>query len=287
MQLLDSQLIAFMAIVEQQTVHAAAESLHITQTAVTRRLKNLEQKLGVSLFIRSRRGMALTTEGEALWRYCQSTQVLAGETLAQITGTGINSSVRIALAGPSSIMESRILPAINELVTLYPQVLLEMIYRDDEEIVPLLKTGTVQFAILPEEQIAKEMQSKMLTPEIYVLVASKKWKGRRLNDILKNERIVDFSPIDNMTFNYLKHFSLFEKIQHERHFVNHPEAIVKMISTEKGYSVLEKVFVEPFLRKGDLILLNKGKSYANQIGLAWYDRPHMPNYLQDLIKTIS
>ncbi len=281
MQLLDSQLIAFMAIVEQQTVHAAAESLHITQTAVTRRLKNLEQKLGVSLFIRSRRGMALTTEGEALWRYCQSTQVLAGETLAQITGTGINSSVRIALAGPSSIMESRILPAINELVTLYPQVLLEMIYRDDEEIVPLLKTGTVQFAILPEEQIAKEMQSKMLTPEIYVLVASKKWKGRRLNDILKNERIVD------MTFNYLKHFSLFEKIQHERHFVNHPEAIVKMISTEKGYSVLEKVFVEPFLRKGDLILLNKGKSYANQIGLAWYDRPHMPNYLQDLIKTFS
>lgn len=144
----------------------------------------------------------------------------------------------------------------------------------------------MQFAILPKEQIAKEMKTKILIPENYVLVASKKWKDRDLIDILKNEYIIDFSPVDNMTFAYLKYFSLFEQAQHERHFVNNPEAIAKLIDAGKGYSVLEQVFVAPFLEKGDLILLNQGKSYANLIALAWYDRPHMPNYLQNLIDII-
>ena len=286
MQLLDPQLVAFMAIVEQRTVHAAAESLHITQTAVTQRLKNLEQKLGVSLFIRSRRGMSLTTEGEALLRYCQSAQILAGETIAQITGAGIKNTVQIAVGGPTSVMQSRVLPAAKRLITSYPSVLMEMVYCDDDETVQLLKTGKTELSILPKEQVAKEMQSKSLIPENYVLVGSKKWKGRKLIDIIKNERIIDFSPADNMTFTYLKYFDLFSQAQHGRHFVNHPEAIANLISAGNGYSVLEKSFIEPLVKKGDLILLNRGKVYANEISLAWYKRPQLPNYLQALINNI-
>ena len=62
MILLDPQLHAFEAIVKTGTVHAAAKLLHLTQTAVTQRLRMLEQKMKTTLFIRSRRGMQLTTE---------------------------------------------------------------------------------------------------------------------------------------------------------------------------------------------------------------------------------
>jgi predicted transcriptional regulator len=63
MILLDPQLHAFEAIVKTGTVHAAAKLLHLTQTAVTQRLRMLEQRMKTTLFIRSRRGMQLTTEG--------------------------------------------------------------------------------------------------------------------------------------------------------------------------------------------------------------------------------
>ena len=287
MQLIDPQLATFMAIVEQRTVHAAAATLHLTQTAVTQRLKNLEQKLAVGLFIRSRRGMMLTTEGEALLRYCQAIQALAGETMAKITGVNQKNTVPLTITGPTSVMQARILPVVEQLIEQYSNVTLNMVYHDNDEAVQLLKTGKVQFAILPQEQIAKEMQTKILTPEEYVLVASNKWRDRKLIDIISNERIIDFNSTDKITFTYLKHFNLFDIAQHERHFANHPEAIAKLVGSGKGYSVLEHSFVEPLLVKGRLILLNQAKMYTSQISLAWYDRPQMPDYLKDLIKMIS
>jgi DNA-binding transcriptional LysR family regulator len=54
---------AFLATVELGTVHAAAEKMGLTQTAVTQRIKALEADLGLTLFLRSRRGMALTEDG--------------------------------------------------------------------------------------------------------------------------------------------------------------------------------------------------------------------------------
>ena len=286
MQLMGPQLIAFMAIVEQRTVHAAATTLHLTQTAVTQRLKGLEQKLGVGLFVRSRRGMMLTAEGEALLRYCQATQALAGEAIAEIMGAHLKSTLPLAIAGPSSVMQSRVLPVAEQLIAQYNNVALEMIYHDNDETVQLLKTGKVQFAILSQEQVTKEMQTKLLVPERYVLVASADWKGRKLKEIIKHERIIDFNSADKITFTYLKYFSLFAEARHDRYFVNHPEAIATLVANGSGYSVLEKSFVASLLKSGDLILLNQAKVYINQISLAWYERPQMPPYLQSLIDRI-
>ena len=58
---------AFLAVIQQGTVTAAAESLYITQPALSRRLRALEEELGCALFERGKgsRFAALTREGEA------------------------------------------------------------------------------------------------------------------------------------------------------------------------------------------------------------------------------
>src|SRR4051794_40835794 len=109
MSLLSPQLEAFMQIAKYKTVHAAADALYITQTAVTQRLRALESKLATTLFIRTRRGMMLTPEGEALLRYCFAAQALEGEALAKITGAAQQTEIRLVLSGPTSIMHSRII----------------------------------------------------------------------------------------------------------------------------------------------------------------------------------
>src|SRR5262245_44627485 len=106
MSLLSPQLEAFVTIARHKTVHGAAVALHITQTAVTQRIRMLESRLGTTLFIRTRRGMMLTTEGEALLRYCQAASELEGEALAIIQGAAKETAIRFCITGPTSIMHS-------------------------------------------------------------------------------------------------------------------------------------------------------------------------------------
>ena len=60
------QLESFIAVAEEGTVHRAARRLHLTQPPVTRHIQSLEDELGVSLFDRTARGMALRPEGSTL-----------------------------------------------------------------------------------------------------------------------------------------------------------------------------------------------------------------------------
>ena len=60
------QLEYLVAVAEQGTFGAAAESVHVSQPAMSSQIAELEQKLGVTLFERDRRGARVTPEGEAI-----------------------------------------------------------------------------------------------------------------------------------------------------------------------------------------------------------------------------
>jgi DNA-binding transcriptional LysR family regulator len=56
----------FVAVAEEGNLSRAAERLYVSQPALTKQVKQLEHQLGVTLFTRSRAGMALTEAGQAL-----------------------------------------------------------------------------------------------------------------------------------------------------------------------------------------------------------------------------
>jgi LysR family transcriptional regulator, chromosome initiation inhibitor len=287
MSLLSPQLQAFIAICENKTVHAAADRLHLTQTAVTQRIRVLENQLKVSLFTRTRRGMIPTPEAEALLRYCNASQFLEGEALAQIKGTDVKSSIQITITGPTSLMQSRIIPQCLPVMKAHSQLLMHFDFYDENHGEDKLRSGKSQFVIIRPESVAKEMKNKKLKPEKYILVAPAAWKDRTLEDIIQNEHIIDFNPSDSLTFNYLKYFGLAKHAQHGRHFANHPESIAGLIAKGNGYSLLTKEFSQPYINKGELIALNQDKIYKSSFSLAWYDRPNPPEYFQALIKAID
>lgn len=286
MILLHKNLQAFLAIAEYQSVQRAAKALFLTQTAITQRLKSLEQELKVSLFERSRRGMLLTREGEILLRYCEVNKGLADNTLEKIRGGGTHTPVRLSVCGPTSVMYSRVSSRMILVMKKFPQLLMEFVYRDDDVPAELLREGKVQLAIVSKRQVTKEMHVKVLKPETYVLAASPTWAGRKLKDIIEKERIIDFNPSDDMTFDYLKHYGLTD-MQLERHFANHPEAIAQLVSEGVGYSVLEKSLAESLLKSKKLCLLNHGKTVTRDIFLVWYERPVMTSYFSAVIDVIN
>jgi DNA-binding transcriptional LysR family regulator len=287
MSLLNPQLDAFMMVAECKTVHGAAQRLHITQTGITQRIKALEQRLQAALFTRTRRGMLLTSEGEALLRYCQTVRQLANETLANIAGAGTAVETHITICGPSSIMHARVIPECIKIIKQYPHLQMQFEVADVEERDKLLRIGACQFAILQKEHLLLEMDYKHLQPEKYVLVCSAKWQKRKLKDILQCEHIIDFNPADKMTFDYLKKFNLFEYARIERHFVNRPESMALLLAEGCGYGVLTKEFAQPYLEQKKLILLNAGKVYENKMVLVWYKRPQLKDYFAAVINNIK
>jgi DNA-binding transcriptional LysR family regulator len=69
--MLTAQVEAFLEIARQGSVSRAAEILNVTQPALTARIQGLETELGSPLFVRNRRGMALTDPGRAFLPYAE------------------------------------------------------------------------------------------------------------------------------------------------------------------------------------------------------------------------
>ena len=283
MRLLDPQLEAFLAVVKYKTVHGAAAEIHITQTGITQRIRTLERRLSTSLFVRSRRGMLLTREGEALLRYCQQVEQLEGEAISCITGTGSEKNVAISMTGPTTIMHSRVIPKCIHVVKEFPRLLLQFDINDSEKRVNSLRRGDCQLAIIEHGALSDEMEHKILRPELYVLVAPRTWKHRRLQDVIRNERLIDFDEQDQMTFDYLKHFDLFDLANKDRHFANRSSTLAIMVTGELGYGILPLEFARPYIKAKQLIVLNAGKTYPHQLALAWFPRHQQPKYFSAII----
>ena len=59
----------FYEVVINGSISKASESMYISQPAVTQSIKNLEEKLGGKLLIRTKKGIVLTEEGKILFNY--------------------------------------------------------------------------------------------------------------------------------------------------------------------------------------------------------------------------
>lgn len=160
-------------------------------------------------------------------------------------------------------------------------------FNRTEDRLNLVKSGQAALAVIAPETVPNELDSKMLKPDKYILVASSQWKGRRIQDILENEKIIDFYESDQTTLNYLKKFDLVGKVKKPRLFINNNEAIIKMFSNGIGYGTLTQEIAKPFIERGELITLNSGSVMEDPLALVWYNRPEMPKYFSEIIKAIK
>lgn len=287
MSLLSPPLEAFWAVVRKGTVQDASYILGITQTGVTQRIRSLEKQLKTTLFIRSRKGMKLTTEGEALLQFVKGSLEIEGMALSRIQRAAKDSITEVSISGPSSILRSRVIPNLISLKNQFPLLRFRFDLSDTESNVDKLKTGYCDFALLEHHHVTREMDSKILKAERYCLYGPASWKRRLLPEILKTETIIDFNQSDVMTFNFLDKYKLKSTVSKERHYANNTDALISMIQAGLGYSVLTEECATPLVKSGQLVKLGPDYFYDFKIALAWYPRSEKPEYFQAIIKKLS
>jgi LysR family transcriptional regulator, chromosome initiation inhibitor len=287
MSLLSANLKAFMTVARLGTVHGAADELHLTQTGVTQRIRAIEKDLATTLFLRSRKGMKLTQEGEALLRYCRGAEDLEGQVLSQIVGAGRDQPIYVTIAGPTSVTTARIIDQCAGLYEQWPNLYLNFVISDSVDRLALVRSGQATIAIVSSEQVPNEMDSKTIKPDKYILVGSSKWRGRRLTDVLEKERIIDFDENDPTTLNYLKKFNLASHVSKARLFANNNESIIKLFCKGVGFGTLTHEIAKPHIESGELIALNGGAIMEDELAAAWYPRPEIPAYFKAIIGVLK
>ena len=141
------QLEYFCAVAEAKSISAAARELHVAQPPISRQIAQLEEELGVPLFLRGSKGMVLTDAGQNL--YQQTQQIFQDlrrvEDSVRSVGTGM--SGRIKLGAIYSAMPYA-LDYIDIYHRLYPQVELFIRLGSPQELIELLNHGELHALFL-------------------------------------------------------------------------------------------------------------------------------------------
>ena len=177
---------AFIRVVEAGSISGAADRLGVAKSAVSRRLKELEEHLGVELFHLTTRRMNLTDTGRAF--YHQSVRILedvleAELATSQAHGT-LKGSLKIALPSTFGIMHMG--PAINEFLQAHPQIEFDLDFNDRE--VDLMQEGfdlAIRIANLPDSSLI----ARRLAPINTVICASPSYLEHRGAPKTPNELI--------------------------------------------------------------------------------------------------
>jgi LysR family transcriptional regulator, chromosome initiation inhibitor len=269
--LLDSRVTAFLAVAETGSVHAAARALGLVQTAMTRRIQSLEYDLNTSLFVRSRKGMTLTTAGRALLLRAQRLRELEAESLAAVRGDA-PAVETLRIAAPSSLLASRLAGLLTGLAVRMPNLSIQVRVHDADNVLELVRRNEVDVAVCEAAEVGPEFSSKLLKAERYVAVTCTAWRRRPFAEVVKHERIVDFDPRDTLTLRFLQRAKLLDGCRRDRHFVSNTHALAAFVEVGAGYTVLAEAFLAPFVATGSLVRAAAPHCVEVRMALAWYER---------------
>ena len=281
------QLPTFMAVAELLNLSAAAKRLGVTQTGATQRIKALERSLGATLFTRSRSGMRLTDEGRLLLRYCTEVSNLEGQVFAGIEKAGRTRDVEMCIVGPMSLLAGRVAPRFSDIAPKWPHLNLRFVVDSNANRLNQLKRGACDLAFVFPHEVGFELDSKLIRPVEYVLVAPSRWKGRPLKEILETEKLLAYHPGDTTGLDYLRTFDLLDQFKRSRFCVNENVTLMRVLELGLGFGVLPREIAEPLVNDDKLAVLNQGRSYKISFALAWYPRREMPDYFREIIRIIK
>lgn len=182
MDLVHPQLSAFAAVLEEGSFEAAARRLSISPSALSQRIKALEDRLGQVLLVRQA-PCRPTAAGEALLRRVRPMQALEAEALAELLPERGSDAARtpIPLAVNDDSLDTWFVPAVADLHQRHGY-LFDLRMDDQDHTLQLLRDGSVLGAVTAEGRPVKGCNVHPLGAMRYQAIASPAFARRYFSD---------------------------------------------------------------------------------------------------------
>ena len=270
------QLQYFVAVAEQGTVSGAAHVMSISQSSITEAVKELEQDLGVLLFDRHPRGLAITQQGHQFLRH--ATKILASVSEArQVFDTDPEMLKGSLQLGVTSLVAGYVL---SDLLARYrrafPGVEVSTIEDDGNYLEHLLIGGELDVAVVLlnnlRDRQALQVETLEMSPFSLWLPAGHDLTSREsitVEDIAEQPLIMlTTDEIEEATRKLLGVFGARPRVAFRTRSV---EAVRSLVATGAGVAILPDMIYRPWSLEGDRIEARDVSASlpAIHVGLVW------------------
>jgi DNA-binding transcriptional LysR family regulator len=181
----------FYMVAKTGNITKASKVLLISQPAVSKSIKNLENMLGGTLFVRTKRGVTLTEEGHVFYNYIEQMMELINNAENKFTDL-INletGSIRIGVS--QTLTREFLLPYLEEFHRIYPKINIQISTSVVDESMIKLKNGLLDLIILhlPVKPVSdidiiecKKIQDCFIVNHHYIELTKRKIKLEELNN---------------------------------------------------------------------------------------------------------
>jgi DNA-binding transcriptional LysR family regulator len=224
---MDTELVrTFLEVNKTRHFGRAAENLFLTQAAVSARIKQLEDYLGVSLFIRSRNNIQLTSEGERLIPHAETMQT-SWSRIRQEISLKQNLNHYMAIGSTPGLWNMILRSTLSGIHKEMPNMALRAEAHSDTDLLRQLDERVIDLAILYEPARAPNLKAKSLG-EMKLVLANIQPNIALQEALNKNYVFVDWGT----------HFGVF----HAKNFPNLAPAILNtnMATIAESFILSEK-----------------------------------------------
>ena len=160
----------FKEVAEAGNITAAAQTLFISQSAVSQSIKQLEAELQTRLFARNSRGVTLTADGRMLYEYVRSAMGLLETGEEKLSQSRDRQMGPLTIGASDTVTSQFLLPYLDRFHRQYPAIHIQIISGRSHKVLGLLQSGKVDiaFASTPQEGASLETFPCLATHSIFV-----------------------------------------------------------------------------------------------------------------------
>ncbi|MGW2829374.1 LysR family transcriptional regulator ArgP [Streptomyces sp. NPDC001286] len=256
------QVRTLLAVVDEGTFDAAASALHVTPSAVSQRVKALEQRTGRVLLMRTK-PVRPTESGEVVVRFARQLARLERDARAELGMSGAGEPTRVSIAVNADSLATWLLPALTR-VRHEPRLCFELRREDETRTASLLREGLVMAAVTSSPEAVTGCSVRALGRMRYLPVANPDFAREHLDgplpDVLAAAPTVSFDRSDDLQDAFVRRLRRGTKgASRVRHFVPTSEGFAQSVAAGLGWGLVPEVQAEPLLRAGRLVDFAPGR----------------------------
>ncbi|MEU1853528.1 LysR family transcriptional regulator ArgP [Streptomyces sp. NPDC019990] len=264
------QVRTLLTVVDEGTFDAAAAALHVTPSAISQRVKALEQRTGRVLLLRTK-PVRPTESGEVLVRLARQVARLEHDAYAELGLSRTGEPTRVSVAVNADSLATWFLPVLTR-VPEELRLCFELRREDEDHTAALLSEGVVMAAVTSSPDPVPGCSVRPLGRLRYLPVAAPGFAARRLGgepqEALAEAPVVTFDRQDDLQDGFVRRLTHGRSgASALRHYVPTSEGFVAAVAAGLGWGLVPEAQAEPLLRVGRLVPLAEGR--ATDVPLYW------------------
>ena len=246
----------FAAVVDNGTMHAAAEKLFISQPTITQTVKELEEHYGCLLFERFGKRLVITPAGQELLEHARS--LLAEFDRLEQAMVGLSNLELLRIGATISVGEQLLVPLITGFEARHPEVRVEVAVDNSENLRGLLASGALDACIMDGTDRCGDLVLLPFYRDRLTLVAAPGHPLAGVEGVITPEQLSQYDFVmreegsvpRRMVSAYFGRYGLIPKIKWS---CSNLHTVIQAVAAGQGVSLLYSVLVQKEIDAGQLV----------------------------------